>query len=72
MATRFRADRDIFVVPRVRADRVDPVRENRTVAKWGLITLKDPGQPQEIYERARAPQEILEQVNRRWAEYFAK
>ena len=72
MATRFRADRDIFVVPRVRADRVDPVRENRTVAKWGLIALKDPGQPQEIYERARAPQEILEQVNRRWAEYFAK
>jgi 2,5-furandicarboxylate decarboxylase 1 len=71
-ATRFRADRDIFVVPRVRADRVDPVRENRTVAKWGLIALKDPGQPPEIYERARAPQEILEQVNRRWAEYFAK
>jgi 2,5-furandicarboxylate decarboxylase 1 len=72
MATRFRADRDIFVVPHVRADRVDPLRENRTVAKWGLIALKDPGQPQEIYERARAPQEILDQVNRRWAEYFAK
>jgi 2,5-furandicarboxylate decarboxylase 1 len=72
MATRFRADRDIFIVPRVRADRVDPVRENRTVAKWGLIALKDPGQPPEIYERARAPQEILEQVDRRWAEYFAK
>jgi UbiD family decarboxylase len=72
MATRFRADRDIFVVPRVRADRVDPVRENRTVAKWGLIALKDPGQPAEVYERARAPQEILEQVNHRWSEYFAK
>ena len=72
MATRFRADRDIFVVPRVRADRVDPVRENRTVAKWGLIALKDPGQPVQVYERARAPQEIREQVARRWAEYFAK
>jgi 2,5-furandicarboxylate decarboxylase 1 len=72
MATRFRADRDIFVVPRVRADRVDPVRENRTVAKWGLIALKDPGQPPETYERARAPREILEQVDRRWAEYFGK
>jgi 2,5-furandicarboxylate decarboxylase 1 len=72
MATRFRADRDIFVVPRVRADRVDPVREDRTVAKWGLIALKDPGKPAEVYERARAPQDILEQVNRRWAEYFGK
>ncbi|MGH7828228.1 MAG: UbiD family decarboxylase [Candidatus Binatia bacterium] len=72
IATRFRADRDIFVVPRVRADRVDPVRENRTVAKWGLIALKDAGQPMEVYERARAPQEILEQVNQRWVEYFAK
>lgn len=72
IATRFRADRDIFVVPRVRADRVDPVRENRTVAKWGLIALKDPEQPAQVYERARAPKEIREQVARRWAEYFAK
>jgi 2,5-furandicarboxylate decarboxylase 1 len=72
IATRFRADRDIFVVPRVRADRVDPVRENRTVAKWGLIALKDPEQPAQVYERARAPKEIRAEVARRWAEYFAK
>jgi 2,5-furandicarboxylate decarboxylase 1 len=72
MATRFRADRDIFVVPRVRADRVDPVRESRTVAKWGLIALKDPGQSPETYERAQAPKEILDQVDRRWDEYFGK
>ena len=44
MATRLRADRDIVVVPRVRADRVDPVKENRTVAKWALIALKEPGE----------------------------
>jgi len=72
MATRFRADRDMFVVPRVRADRVDPVKENRTVAKWGLIALKEPGKPPETYERARAPQEIIETVARRWPDYFRR
>ena len=72
MATRLRADRDIVVVPRVRADRVDPVKENRTVAKWALIALKEPGKSAEHYERARAPREVLEKVMQRWPEYFSK
>lgn len=72
MATRLRAERDIVVVPRVRADRVDPVKENRTVAKWALIALKEPGKSAEHYERARAPREVLEKVMQRWPEYFSK
>jgi len=70
IATRLRAERDVLMVPRVRADRVDPVKENRTVTKWALIALKDQGRPAEFYERARAPQEVLEMVERRWPEYF--
>lgn len=70
IATRLRAERDIYLFPRVRADRVDPVKENRTVTKWALIALKDPGKPEENYERARAPREVLEMVERRWPEYF--
>lgn len=72
IATRLRAERDILVVPRVRADRVDPVKENRTVTKWALIALKEPGKSPESYERARAPQEVREKVMRRWPEYFSK
>lgn len=72
MATRLRADRDIVVVPRVRADRVDPMKDNRTVAKWAVIALKEPGKSAEHYERARAPEEVREKVARRWPEYFSK
>jgi 2,5-furandicarboxylate decarboxylase 1 len=70
IATRLRAERDILVVPRARADRVDPVKEDRRVAKWALIALKDPEKPPETYERARAPREVLEMVERRWRDYF--
>lgn len=72
VATRLRAERDILVVPRVRADRVDPVRENRTIAKWALIALKEPGKSLEHYERACAPEEVREKVMRQWPEYFSK
>jgi hypothetical protein len=48
------------------------VKENRTVAKWALIALKDPGKFPESYELARAPEEIREKVMRRWPEYFSK
>lgn len=71
IATRLRAERDILVVPRVRADRVDPVKENRTVTKWAMLALKEPGKSLETYERARAPQEVREKVLRRWPEYFS-
>lgn len=70
IATRLRAERDILVVPRARADRVDPVKEDRRVAKWAVIALKDLGKPPETYERARAPREVIEMVERRWREYF--
>ncbi|MFQ5931584.1 MAG: UbiD family decarboxylase [Nitrospiraceae bacterium] len=72
VATRFRAERDILIIPRARADRVDPVKENRTVSKWALIALKDPERSPGTYERARPPAEVLEFVEGRWSEYFGR
>ncbi len=70
ISTRFRAERDLMLLPGVRGDRSDPVEENRTVTKWAMIALKDEKTPPEQREAARAPLETLAKVERRWPEYF--
>jgi 2,5-furandicarboxylate decarboxylase 1 len=66
LAARMRADRDIFIVPGVRADRCEPLEEDLTVAKVGIVATTQPGdgEPGSRSELARAPREVLERVRR--------
>ncbi len=71
LATRMRVDRDIMVLPGARADRCEPLHENLTVTKLGLVATKQPGDgaPGTRYELARAPQDVLDRVRRELDRY---
>ena len=66
LATRMRAERDIVVFPGARADRCEPLEENLTVTKVGIVATSLPGDgdPGERFELARPPREVLERVQR--------
>ncbi len=66
LATRMRAHRDIMVIPGAKADRCEPLHENLTVAKLGLVATRQPGDgaPGTTYEPARAPKDVLDRVRR--------
>jgi len=52
--------------PGVKADRCDPVHEDLTVAKIGMVATTRPGdgEPLSRSEFARAPEQVLQQVSR--------
>jgi UbiD family decarboxylase len=64
LAARFRGDEDMVVVPGVKADRCDPVHDDLTVCKIGMIATTRPGdgEPSSRSEFARAPAEIIQRV----------
>jgi 2,5-furandicarboxylate decarboxylase 1 len=66
LAARFRGHEDLIVLPGMKADRCDPVHENLTVTKIGMIATTRPGDgaPNSRSELARAPREISERVRR--------
>jgi 2,5-furandicarboxylate decarboxylase 1 len=66
LAARFRGHEDLIVLPGVKADRCDPVQEDLTVTKIGMIATTRPGDgaPNSRSEFARAPREISERVRR--------
>jgi UbiD family decarboxylase len=66
LATRMRAERDIVVYPGARADRCEPLEENLTVTKVGIVatTLPGDGDPGGRFQLARPPHEVLERVQR--------
>lgn len=66
LATRMRAERDIVVYPGARADRCEPLEENLTVTKVGIVatTLPGYGDPGGRFQLARPPHEVLERVQR--------
>jgi 2,5-furandicarboxylate decarboxylase 1 len=66
LATRMRAERDIVVFPGARADRCEPLEENLTVTKVGIVATALPGDadPGGRFELARPPHEVLERVQR--------
>jgi 2,5-furandicarboxylate decarboxylase 1 len=66
LATRMRGDRDIVIFPGARADRCEPLEENLTVTKVGIVAIAPPGRGDdgERSEPARSPREVLERVQR--------
>ena len=60
------------MLPGVKADRCDPVHEDLTVTKIGMIATTRPGDgaPDSRSELARAPREIFERVRRELDQYI--
>ncbi len=52
IATRFRADRDLVIVPNARGSSLDPSAENSLTTKWGIDATK-PLDRKEDFERAK-------------------
>ena len=66
LGARFRGDEDLIVLPGVKADRCDPVHENLTVTKIGMVATTRPGdgEPGGRSEFARPPSEVLARIRR--------
>jgi 2,5-furandicarboxylate decarboxylase 1 len=66
LAARFRGDEDLVVIPGVKADRCDPVHENLTVTKIGMVATTRPGdgEPLSRSEPVRAPAALLDRVKK--------
>ena len=66
LAARFRGHEDLVVLPGVKADRCDPLEQDQTVTKIGLVATTRPGDgdPGSRSEFARPPSDILDRVRR--------
>jgi UbiD family decarboxylase len=71
LAARFRGHEDLVIVPGVKADRCDPVHENLTVTKIGIVATTRPGDGERNSrsEFAKAPDDVIEAVKSRIAFY---
>ena len=71
LAARFRGHEDLIVLPGVKADRCDPVHEDLTVTKIGMIATTRPGDgtPGSRSESAKPPSAVLERIKRELDRY---
>jgi UbiD family decarboxylase len=71
LAARFRGHEDLIVIPGVKADRCDPVQEDLTVTKIGMIATTRPGDgsPDSRSEFARPPLGVLDRIRGRLDQY---
>lgn len=71
LAARFRGGEDLVVIPGVKADRCDPVHENLTVTKIGMIATTRPGDGEALSrsEFVSAPKEVVVRVRSQLEDY---
>lgn len=71
LAARFRGDEDLVVIDGVKADRCDPLHDNLTVTKIGMIATTRPGdgEPSTRSELVMAPKSIVDMVRKQLATY---
>ncbi|MGY3693048.1 2,5-furandicarboxylate decarboxylase 1 [Bradyrhizobium sp. USDA 3240] len=71
LAARFRGHEDLIVIPGVKADRCDPVHEDLTVTKLGMIATTRPGDGEALTrsERLAAPKKVTERVRSQLNQY---
>lgn len=71
LAARFRGHEDMVVLPGMKADRCDPVHDNLTITKIGLVACTRPGDGERgtLSEFACAPQSVLASVRASLADY---
>ena len=61
VATRMKADRDLVVVPCVRADRSEPLEQDGLIAKLGIDATQRPGDRPD-WSRAAPPQAVVDKI----------
>ncbi|MCZ7563241.1 MAG: UbiD family decarboxylase [Burkholderiales bacterium] len=66
IATRMRADRDLFVEPAARTDRSDPLAQGGVIAKLGIDATRKPGD-RDDWRAAAPPAAVVERIRRRLA-----
>jgi 2,5-furandicarboxylate decarboxylase 1 len=71
LAARFRGNEDLVVLPGVKADRCDPVHEQLTVTKIGMVATARPGdgEPLSRSEFVAPPAAIFDRVRRELERY---
>jgi 3-polyprenyl-4-hydroxybenzoate decarboxylase len=71
LAARFRGDEDLVVIDGVKADRCDPLHDELTVTKIGMIATTRPGdgEPLTRSEFVTAPKSIVDRVRKELATY---
>jgi 2,5-furandicarboxylate decarboxylase 1 len=71
LAARFRGHEDLIVVPGAAADRCEPVHQQLTVTKIGMIATTRPGdgEPLTRSEFARPPKAVLDRIRAELDEY---
>lgn len=71
IAARFRGDQDLLVLPGMKADRADPVHENLTITKVGIVACRRPGDGERggNSERVRIPADVLATLQEKLEHY---
>lgn len=62
IATRMRGSEDIIIIPGVRADRAEPLENNRTVTKIGVMAIKQKHGSRQDFTLCKVPDEVMEYV----------
>lgn len=76
LATRFRADRDLYVIPRVKGNPLDPAADEyatgrATVAKLIVDATKPLTAPPDHYRLAEVPRAVMARIEQEWSRYFS-
>mgnify|MGYP001052457669 FL=1 len=71
IAARFRGDEDLVVLPGMKADRCDPVHENLTITKIGMVACTRPGDGERgtLSEFCRPPEDVMRHVRAHIEDY---
>jgi len=74
LSTRFVADRDIYTIPRVKGNPLDPSAEEyatgrATVTKMIVDATKPLSASPDHFRFAKVPQDVMERIERDWARY---
>lgn len=69
VATRFRGEEDLLIVPNVRADRADPLEKDRTITKIGVVALRQPHGSRTEFTPADVPADVRARVRSNWKQY---
>ncbi|MBI3090641.1 MAG: UbiD family decarboxylase [Candidatus Tectomicrobia bacterium] len=68
-ATRMHADRDVFIVPHVKASPADPLNENLLISKMGIDATKPRTDNPERFKFAFVPKSVYAEVEKNWESY---
>jgi 2,5-furandicarboxylate decarboxylase 1 len=70
IATRMRGSEDIVIIPGVRADRAEPLENNGTVTKVGVMAIKQKHGSRQDFTMCRVPKEVMNKIENNLDNYI--